>query len=229
MKTSARNLAPLLLVAFAALDPARAAEETASLWFTSNIRVPISERFSWNLIVQPRFDDDISQLDRVLVRSWFDASLPYGLAVGLGYDAHVIENPVPLLEQRAWQQLAFKRKWPAVRTFGYARIEQRFFEDSDGVAVRGRVLLGLAVPLMRSVDLVARNEFFVNFNETDAGVRTGYRENRLFGGLSRPLNQRTRAEVGYQMLWVNLPGPDAIAHTLMLGIAFETPSLQTLW
>lgn len=222
-------LAPILGLALAAASPARAAEELGALWFTAQLHAPLTDRLSAHLLLQPRIGDDFSELARIVVRPWLQASFSHGLAGALGYDAHVIVEPRSLLEQRAWQQLSFRHSWAPTRANARFRLEQRFFEGSNEVALRARFLIGFAVPLSWSVELVARNEFFVNLNETGVIRRTGYRENRLFGGFARRLGGRTRGEVGYQMQWVGLPGSDLVNHTLMLGLAVDLPSLQDLW
>ena len=105
------------------------------------------------------------------------------------------------------------------------RLEQRFFSDVSRVSVRGRFLAGVAVPLGSEVDVIVKNEFFVNFNQVPIVGQQGYAENRLYGGFGRRFAPWMYASLGYQMQWLNLTVVDLINHTVMVGLAFETPSL----
>jgi hypothetical protein len=216
-------LAAAWLATLAAAQPAGAVSEEGALWTTLHLALPVSPRLSAHLIVQPRFDADVSRLQRVVVRPWLEAGLGRGFAAALGYDAHVIENPVSTLEQRVWQQLSFGRAWRPLRGFARLRLEERFLEGSDPVAWRSRLLVGLGAPLGRSFELVAQDELFVNLNQTRRVARTGVRENRLYAGFGRPLRDRLRADLGYQLQWQELPGADRMFHTLMLGLRFDAP------
>jgi len=217
-------LAVLFLVG-APAAPARAATDEGALWVTLHLALPVADRLWAHLVAQPRFDDDVSRLQRVVLRPWLEAALPHGFSGALGYDAHVIENPQQSLEQRIWQQVGYQRAWRPLRAFGGVRLEERFFEGDAGAALRARLRVGLGLPLPRSFELVAQNEGFWNLNRTGSITRVGYRENRLSAGIGRPVGERARADLGYQMQWQQRPASDRIFHTLMLGLRVELPPL----
>jgi len=216
--SAAAALGPL-----AVASPARAASEEGALWVNAHLAVPLTSRLSANLIVQPRIVADISDYQRVVLRPWLQVELGHGFHAALGYDAHLIESPASTLEQRAWQQLGWGGRWRPLRAFGRARLEERFFEGPGPTLWRGRLLGGLGLPLGRSFELVVQDELFLNLNENGRASRSGLRENRLYAGFGRSLGDRGRVDLGYQMQWQELLGPDRIFHTLMLGVRVDAP------
>lgn len=206
-------------------SPVVAAEHDASLWITTLVRMPIADRYSLSLILQPRFDDDIGRIERVLIRPWFEVDIKHGFAAAVGYDMHANINPSSRWEQRAWQQLAHRHAFSGWKSLVWIRVEERFFENARAVPVRGRFLLGAIVPLPESLSLMFTNEFFVNFNTTGVVSKTGFRENRVFGTINRQFGQWTQLGVGYQMQWVDRPAQNLISHAVMLNLWFETPNV----
>ncbi len=217
--------AALWLTLIGAPRPVDAAEQDGSLWITTLVRMPIADRYSLSLIVQPRFDSDIGRIQRVLIRPWFEVDIKHGFSAAAGYDMHANINPASRWEQRVFQQLAHRHAFSAWKSLAWVRLEQRFFEDAGAVPVRGRFLLGANVPLPESLALLFTNEFFVNFNTTGVIPQTGFRENRVFGSISRQFGQWTQLGVGYQMQWVDRPAGSLINHVVMLSLSFETPKV----
>lgn len=217
------------LVAIFALVPASstalASEQGAASWIGVNVRVPFAERYSFQLTTEPRLFENPNQLRILLVRPWFDMRLPHGFGVALGYDALVFFKASDRREHRIWQQVSHGHGWEHVRSLARFRLEQRFFSDMKRASVRARFMVGLAVRLGLDIDLVVKNEFFVNFNEVPVVGKQGYAENRLYGGFGRRFAPWVQASIGYQMQWLNLEVVDLINHTVIVGVAFETPSL----
>ena len=87
-------------------------------------------------------------------------------------------------------------------------------------------MLGGAIPLGLRIDLIVNNEFFVNFNDLPIVGVQGYTENRLYGGFGRRFAPWVSVALGYQMQWLDLEVVDLINHTVMVGVAFETPAKQ---
>lgn len=205
---------------------AEATEQGPAVWITTAVRVPFAERYAFRLVAQPRFINNVANFRILLVRPWFEVAIPRGFSAGLGYDALVFFSPTSRTEHRIWEQLAHRQAWENFRLDSRFRLEQRFFSDLSSVSIRGRFMLGMAVPLVAAIDLVVKNEFFVNFNQVPVVGERGYHENRLFGGFSRRFGPWTQISVGYQMQWLDPAGTNFINHTVMLGAAFDTPAIK---
>ncbi len=225
-----RSRPSLLVAAFACAmtlpNAAEATEQGPAVWITTAVRVPFADRYAFRLITQPRFIDNVAKFRILLVRPWFEVAIPKGFSVGLGYDALIFFQPISRTEHRIWEQLSHRHAWEHFRLDSRFRLEQRFFSDESSVSVRGRFLLGAAVPLVAAIELVVNNEFFVNFNEVPIVGEKGYHENRLFGGFSRRFGPWVQVSVGYQMQWLDPAGTNLINHTVMLGAAFDTPAIK---
>jgi len=207
-------------------NAAKAAEQGPAVWIGASVRLPFAERFAFRLLTEPRFIYNTTNVQLLLVRPWFEMAIPKGFSVGLGYDAMVFFRPSSRSEHRVLQQISHRHAWDRIGLNSRFRLEQRFFSDESAVSVRGRFLIGVAIPLVAEVALVFSNEFLVNFNQVPIVGEQGYSENRLFGGFSRRFGRWTQVSVGYQMQWLNLAVTDLINHTVILGAAFDTPPLK---
>jgi hypothetical protein len=205
---------------------AKATEQGPAVWIGTAVRVPFAERYAFRLLTQPRFINNVTNFRILLVRPWFEVAIPQGFSVALGYDALIFFQPTQRTEHRIWEQISHRHAWERFRVDSRFRLEQRFFSDVSEVSVRGRFLLGMAVPLVVDIELILNNEFFVNFNEVPILGERGYHENRLFGGFSRRFGRWTQISVGYQMQWLDPVGTNLVNHTVMLGAAFDTPPIK---
>ena len=214
----------LLLLLLVLSSEVQAAEQGAAGWINVKVRVPFAERYSFQLMTEPRLFQNPDQLRVFLIRPWFDVRLPHGFGVALGYDGLLFTEPVVKQEHRFWQQVSHVHTWQHARSLLRFRLEQRFFSSADQASVRGRFLLGGSIPLGLRIDLILNNEFFVNFNDLPIVGVQGYTENRAYGGFGRRFAPWVAVALGYQMQWLDTEVVDLINHTVMLGVAFETPA-----
>jgi len=200
---------------------ASAVREDGQLWTGISGSVGLTERIRAGLMVQTRLRRDMSTLERVLVRPSVTARLEEWVSVGAGYDAHVIESPLDLVEHRVWQQAAFSTPVRGVGITNRLRLEERFGDPIDGVSVRLRYLLGLRSPaLVAGIRGILRNELFLNFDEKGPTARTGLGENPTFAGLQRALSDQWSIEVGYQAQLIRFRlDRELLNHTLVVGVA----------
>ena len=229
MSEARSRLAPagclaLLTLVLVLSAQARAADQGAAGWIEVKLRVPFAERYSFQLMTEPRIFQNPDQLRILLIRPWFDVMLPHGFGVALGYDGLLFSHPIIKQEHRLWQQVSHGHVWQHVRSLLRFRLEQRFFSQADRVSVRGRFLLGVGVPLGLGIELLVNNEFFVNFNDLPIVGVQGYTENRLYGGFGRRFAPWVSVAIGYQMQWQDLDAVNLINHTVMVGVVFETPT-----
>ena len=218
---TARSLTAACVLFLVALAPrlSIAVEDDARLWSTGTATIALPAEFEASLQLQTRFFDDISDLERVVVRPWIGRPLGHGFSAALGYDAHLIREPMEREEHRAWQQLGFGHPLLALGAAHRARLEERFIEDVDETAVRLRYLLRLTAPIPEtSVKLVVANEAFFDLNSVSGGPDSGFGETRAFAGFEFGLGDAVVAEAGYQLQYVDRKPEDAANHTLMLSL-----------
>jgi hypothetical protein len=69
---------------------------------------------------------------------------------------------------------------------------------------------------------LAYDELFVNLNSTDRGPTSGYDQNRIFLGVSRPTNPKLRLETGYLFTHMNRPrtSSDRKIHARVVQLTF---------
>ena len=109
--------------------PAQSAEDDAGLWATLALSGEFAGPVRGNLMVQPRFADDIGELERFVVRPSVSIELPRSVTVALGYDAHLIDNPRNATEHRIWQQVALDVPLGSLGLHHRLRLEERLLED----------------------------------------------------------------------------------------------------
>ena len=195
----------LLALVVSAPIPVRAVENDPTLWLTALGQTALPAELSGALLVQTRFFDDMSSLERFLVNPFLSLPIGPGLAAAGGYDAHVIRRPRVRLEHRTWQQLTYRHELSLVKVHHRLRLEQRYLEGEDGTANRLRWWLEGQIPIETTPWVfVLRNEAFFDLDAKREGpTEAGFGETRLFGGFDRSFDNGLGVEVGYQLQYVD--------------------------
>jgi hypothetical protein len=197
------------------------AEEETGLWTTATFSTGINEQWRAALALQSRFIDGTGTLNRLVIRPHISRALGSGRTLTLGYDAHFIEDPRDLLEQRLWQQ--FQKTWSIARAQMdlRVRLEERVIENARGVTVRPRFLVGVRCPLFGpNAFAIVRDEFSFNINTVSGGPEYGYDQNRFFMGIGGRLSDRVGGELGYQLQHVSRPTlEDLFVHQLFIALS----------
>ena len=188
-------------------------------WPSITVNHPLDDRFQVSAESQLRFDEDISRLDVALIRLDVDARLSGRTFAALGYDHFRKAAAGTGSENRVWQQIQHGFSAGPFSLGNRLRIEERFIENTEGVAVRGRYRLRMDYPLADPAwHLVASNEVFLNLNSVEGGPSRGFDQNRLFGGFDLYFSHRFHVETGLQ--WRLEDGEND--YVLMLGLTFNT-------
>jgi hypothetical protein len=206
-------LAPLL-------SPARAADQDARLWASAEGKLFLGEEWSASLLLQDRFSDDITELERFLIRPSIDRRFGDAFALGVGYDAHLIRQPASATEHRIWQQASFRHDLVGIEAAHRLRLEERFIEDVSGVAARLRYGVRGTKSLFGSQWYAALgNEVFFNLNTRSRTLRGGFGEDRVFAGIGYRAAMG-RIEAGYQLQYIDRHGTsDAANHALVFAFS----------
>ncbi len=200
------------------------ADEEGGLWAGMSIAKRIQEKFVADTTVQFRFDDDIDQLERILLRPSLSYLFDDKQSFTLGYDAHFVEAPRSRVEQRLWQQYNVNHRFSTLTGSLRLRLEERFIDHVDGVPVRLRIKSGVKLPFAQSPwFFTLSNEAFVGFNEIRGGQRDGFHENRAYVGVGRALAAGTVGQIGYQNQFFDNRTNDRMLHQFFVSISVKLP------
>lgn len=182
----------------------------------------INPKIRYYAEANPRLNDGLNGMNQLLLRTALGYKLRKNIAFYQGYAYISNFLPTYIRENRVYQQLGIghviKKRLQVLHRF---RTEQRFIQTRPGVANRLRYMLRLAYPIKNTYFyLVAYDELFVNVNSLKGGPNAGIDQNRLFAGLGRQINEKVRAEIGYQLQYINRADPfdDRGKHILLTQV-----------
>ena len=212
----------LLLFSLGLNRSAHADKEDFQIWTPVYLTVSHTDRIQGWYEVQPRFGENASEVNQLLLRLALGYKLTTRWSLWQGYAWTPAFVPEYINENRIYQQALYLRKWPTSEILvSRTRLEWRWIENVPGTAVRFRTLLRGQYPIdeKRLWSLVAQDEIFVNFNSPPNGPAAGFDQNRLFFGLNRKVNDHLYFDGGYQWQSVNTKEPGFIDnnnHILLL-------------
>lgn len=203
------------------------------LWTPVYLTVSLPSKFFTYMEVNPRFGDDASNIDQLLLRPAIGYKLTENLSIWQGYawvgnfnQTHTPPQSPFFDENRIWQQVNYTHKFSNFTFLSRTRLEERWIEHADGTAVRFRQMFRVAVPIPPAPEwaFVAYDEIFVNLNTVGAvtgkGPGAGIDQNRLFVGINRTFSRYFNMDMGYQNQMINsrqLPGnANLINHIFLL-------------
>jgi len=194
---------------------------------TATVNIDPNKKFFAYMEAQPRIGDDISRLERLLIRPALGYNLSPNLALVLGYAwtptfSNASYDGDFRNENRIWQQLLYKHDLWGLKWQHRLRQEQRIIEDAVSTSNRTRYLLrgsyGLAPD--SSYGLTGYNEIFVTENGTHKGPIGGFDRDRFFFGpylVSGP----GRYEIGYLGEYARQFGKDSrMINAIMLSAQY---------
>ena len=191
------------------------------LWTPVFLTVGLPQNFIGYAEANPRFGDDVSDLNQLILRTALGYKLNDKWSVWQGYAwSTVYDNAVNkdefTGEHRIYQQLTFKDQYSFLEAFPFikfqsrSRLEERWIDHIEGTAFRARTMVRLDVPLPMFPDwsFVTFDEIFFNLNGRmgNKGViapEAGFDQNRWFIGFNRQFTKQINMDVGYQMQIVN--------------------------
>jgi len=218
-------VSPLALAAGAALimaTPATAAEDDLNAWAGQFVVVNLDDDKDWLVRgeAQERFTRDASRLGQLLLRMLVGHRLGEDVMIGAGY-AYILTDPVGPIrfdEHRFYQELNLRLvNRNGVTLDSRTRLEQRTFEQGDGIAWRARNFVQLRVPVSERTSLVAYTEPFVALNDTEF-QRAGLAIWRNFAGVSVPLARGIEIVPGYLNQTVFREGENRMDHVANVNV-----------
>lgn len=175
------------------------------LWSPVYLTVPLSSSFIGYMEVNPRFGDDVSELDQLFFRPALGYKLTDHLSIWQGYAWIGSYQPRFTGEHRSFQQVIYSRKFSFFKMLSRSRLEERIIDRADGTAMRARTLLRADFPIPQAPNwaIVVYDEIFVNLNSVGHGPEAGLDQNRFFLGMNHRLTQYLNMDLGYQMQALN--------------------------
>jgi hypothetical protein len=211
-------------------SPALAQRSDFQAWSQLTTQIAIDDQKKWLFYfeAQPRVGDDVSRLERLLLRPAIGYNIDEDITLYLGYGWTPTYTNAEyegdfLNENRIWQQILIKKSAFGLDWQHRLREEQRMIQDTSSVANRFRYLLRGSYKFCDCQDfgLTGYNELFVNINTVEGGPRAGFDRDRFFFG---PFLQQgnARYEVGYLGEFGKRFGrDDRMVNALMLSVALN--------
>lgn len=180
--------------------------------------------FRWWVDAHLRQRDEGEHLDLAIVRPGLGWMWTESVSLWGGY-AWIVSDPVgrdDFGEHRTWQQLSWNIPVEGFTLNLRNRLEERFFETDGDTGWRLREMLKTTIPVTanKRVFVSVWDEAFFDLNDTDWGQRSGFRQNRAFGGLGFAFDdgRKVSVEVGYLNQWVDRRGEDRLNHALAINL-----------
>ncbi len=226
------RIGALLLGLLSCLPASTQAQQPAShdvqAWLLLLAQQPIGRHWIVTGEAQPRWNDDLSGRDQLILRGAVGRRLGPRVTAWGGYASVLRATGGGMVhEKRTWQQvnvaLPGRAGWtPSVRL----RQEQRFLQRWGDSSHRFRALGRLVRPVGGSRWAVAVwDEVFLTLDDTPSGPRQGYDQNRLYLTTLRRLSPAVTAEGGY--MWQHVPGAPGNGsrhgHTLFTWLTYAPP------
>jgi len=205
--------------------PARASDTDLQQWTQLTFQTDLSKQWIAFFEVQPRLGDDVSELNRLIVRPAIGYRLRPNVSIWQGYGWTPQFSPEFRDEHRSFQQLLMEHRVHKTDVVNRTRLEQRFIEDAGGTSVRLRHMVRLVHPLTsnRKWSLVGSDEVFWNLNSTPNGPEAGFDQNRLFFGVNHRVNPQLQVEAGYLINQIDAPrsNPNQRLNVIYLGMFYR--------
>ncbi len=190
---------------------------------------PYLRNLRYKLFMQGRFGDNSSQFSQGLIRTGVGYPFSDKITAWLGYDWVPTDRPLALSafnDHAVWQQLSWSNSFAFGTLISRTRFEQHFFDvpgGSDAAHLfRQMFKLSMPVPVASpKISIVMWNEIFANLKTTDAGIRSGYNQNRAFAGIGYRISKEMVLETGYMNQHINRPHhprPDQLLHVLSITL-----------
>lgn len=144
--------------------------------------------------------------------------------VGYAWAPSIPDDGASKYDQTLWQQLLWSAQ-SGKATFGLRpRLEQRNTSRSEfsDFGHRARLWTRASYTIVegKPLMLVGWDELFWGLNSTDWGARSGFDQNRVFGGLGFTTHYGLRLEVGYLNIFAKRKPNNLANHALSVGIFY---------
>jgi len=223
-----QRLAPAIFALWAGCLPAAAAaqSEDGELWINTAVSGPIAKDVQLSFDASARFSDANTRQPARVIRPMIGYQVSKRVGVWVGY-TRVEQFPdgrAPAIENRVFEQLSWNVGRIGIASISArTRLEQRFFENGLGSALRARQLVRIAVPVGGTkISVIATTEPFVTLRTDVMGARHGVEQWRNTIGCAVSLSPNLSVEVGYLNRYiVHDTAPDGIDHIIPVTLSYH--------
>ena len=182
------------------------------VWSPVYLTVQLPSSFLGNMEVHPRFGENVSELNQLVIRPVLGFKLTDHWSIWQGYTWVGTYRPRFAEEHHSIQQLIYRRQFSSFELFTRFMLEERVINRADGTALRARSLTRVDVPLPQAPEwaFVLYNEILVNVNSVRNGPQEGFDENRFVVGMNRQVTEQISVDFGYQMQVQNRANPGLV-------------------
>ena len=190
---------------------------------------PQLKNFRWLILEQARTRDDNPdgmRFSENLLFGQLGYAINPNMSVWLGYThdwLHPLDKPA-YQESRPYQDFLWNSSFDDVKFTSRTRLEQRIRQDSGNVGVRARQLFQVSYPLQfvdENLRVYAGEEMLLYLNNNAFG-RTGFSENRGFGGVSYQFTKQLGADLGYMGQYIyNKTGNNVFTHNVQFNLRYQ--------
>jgi len=182
------------------------------LWSPVYLTVRFPSSFLGNMEVHPRFGENVSEFNQLVVRPVLGYQLTDHLSIWQGYTWVGTYRPRFAEEHHSIQQLIYRRQFSFFELLSRFMLEERVIGGADGTALRARTLMRVDVPIPQAPEwaFVLYNEILVNVNSVRNGPQEGFDENRFVAAMNRQVTDQISMDFGYQMQAQNKANPGLV-------------------
>lgn len=190
------------------------AHADGQVWALASITRTVAVDWRLSAEFAPRWERDVSDYSRNVLRAQIMRGLGRGVAVGGGYEFTDARSPVVKQEQRLYEQVQVQQQVGRWTLSHRGRVEQRWLRLAPSVVVRTRYLFRAAHPIANSRrwSWQVFDEVLYTLRGTGMGPVQGVDRHRVGGGISRALSDHITVESGYAWQVINRPRPLANQH-----------------
>ena len=218
----------MTLLVFISSCPCKAVGNDLGLWTPVWITLPINEKFSSQLEISPRLQDNVTKFRQLFIRPSLTYKLNKFFSFTQGYSWNPMFNPY-WNRNIIWEQVQLSNDFPKLRFENRFRLEERFIKDIIGVPLRGRYRIGTWIPIDKEKKwtFVTWDEIFVNFNSSPQGPQGGFDRNWFFAGINKKVSENVNLEGGYMFQYINdrSPKQDLLNHVILVNLYITLPQL----
>lgn len=212
-----------MVSATALFTPASAQDRDSQIWTTLTVGIPAGERFGISLINVVRAGDDEGGVYEFELGGDVAWEARDGLTVSAGYlyVPNYEGGDLVTREHRLRQQVEGDlMKLAGGQVSGRLRLEQRWRDDGDDIALRLRPYLAWSLPIgPDELSLKLSHESFLILSDTDWNGEARYQRMRNAVSLSRELGGGITGEFGYLNQYsVNGADVDEADHAVTLSL-----------
>ncbi|MCT4642422.1 MAG: DUF2490 domain-containing protein [Bacteriovoracaceae bacterium] len=187
----------------------------------------LDEKLLGSLEIHYRLNENAHNFQTLILRPMLGYKLKDNSTLWMGYAYIEADSSAGIKkENRFFQMITYssKLKTSPIVFMGNTRIEERFLEDSNNLALRVRQMLRLSFNLfkIKKTQIIGfiQNEYFYNLNNTDTVLR-GFNQNRALVGLGFK-NDFKNTDVSFNIGYMNNYSSNGkLVHGVNLGVSFK--------